>query len=145
MASSVRSNYHCNQQQKTWTSTEPRLRPLEGARVLVVDDEFLIAAQLEADLTAAGAEVVGPSQTLQEASDFAARERLTAAILDIQIGHDSIGPVARLLSARSIPFIFYTGQVHTDPIRTQWPKCKVLSKPAPTGSLIAAIAALSKG
>jgi len=118
---------------------------LEGARVLVVDDEFLIAAQLEADLTAAGAEVVGPSQTLQEASDFAARERLTAAILDIQIGHDSIGPVARLLSARSIPFIFYTGQVHTDPIRTQWPKCKVLSKPAPTGSLIAAIAALSKG
>ena len=53
---------------------------MEGARVLVVDDEFLIAAQLEADLTAAGAEVVGPSQTLQEASDFAARERLTRTI-----------------------------------------------------------------
>jgi DNA-binding response OmpR family regulator len=112
--------------------------------VLVVDDEFLIAAQLECDLTEAGAEVIGPSHTLQDALALAEREHLTAAILDIQLRCDSVGPLAQLLTDRGIPFVFYTGQVHTDPIRTQWPTSKVISKPATAGNLIAAIASVMK-
>ena len=142
MVSSARSNYHCRSDQ--WTATEPAQRPLKGARVLVVDDEFLIAAQLECDLQEAGAQVFGPSHTLQDALAVAEREHLTAAILDIQLGHDNIGPLARHLADRGIPFAFYTGQSDTDPIRTQWPNSKVISKPATAANLIAAIASVMK-
>ena len=144
MASSAKSSCRFDRQQKTWTATEPAAAPLQGARVLVVDDEFLIAAQLDADLRTAGAEVIGPLLTLSEALAAAAREDMTAAILDIQIGSDGIGPVARQLSARGIPFVFYTGQAHTDPIRTQWPMCRVVSKPAPAQRLIKEVAAVMK-
>jgi DNA-binding response OmpR family regulator len=112
--------------------------------VLVVDDEFLIAAQLQCDLTEAGAEVVGPSHTLQDAIALAEREHLTAAILDIQLGRDNVGPLAQRLTDRGIPFVFYTGQVHTDPIRTRWPNSKVISKPATADNLIAAVASVMK-
>ena len=54
MVSSAKSNYLCRPD--PLTSIEPDARPLGGARVLVVDDEFLIAAQLQCDLTEAGAE-----------------------------------------------------------------------------------------
>jgi DNA-binding response OmpR family regulator len=142
MASSAKSSCRFDRHQKTWTAIESAPAPLQGARVLVVDDEFLIAAQLEADLSAAGAEVIGPLLTVSEALAAAAREDLTAAVLDIQIGSDSIGAVALELSARGIPFVFYTGQVHTDPIRAQWPMCRVVSKPAPAHRLIAEVAAV---
>ena len=139
---SAKSNYRCRPD--PWTSIEPAARPLRGARVLVVDDEFLIAAQLECDLREAGAEVIGPSHTLQKALALAEREHLTAAILDVQLGQDNVGPLAQYLTDRGIPFVFYTGQVHTDPIRMQWPNSKVISKPATVANLIAAIASVRK-
>jgi DNA-binding response OmpR family regulator len=142
MVSSAKSNYHSQSEPRT--RIEPTARPLRGARVLVVDDEFLIAAHLESNLKEAGAEVIGPSHTLQDALALAEREHLTAAILDIQLGHDNVGPLAQELSARGIPFIFYTGQTHTDPVRAQWPASKVLSKPATAADMIAAVAAVSK-
>jgi ActR/RegA family two-component response regulator len=71
-------------------ATEPAARPLKNARVLVVDDEFLIAAQLQCDLHEAGAQVIGPSHTLKDALALAEREHPTAAILDIQLGHDNM-------------------------------------------------------
>jgi DNA-binding response OmpR family regulator len=126
------------------TSIEPDARPLGGARVLVVDDEFLIAAQLKCDLEEAGAEVIGPALTLQDALALAEREHLAAAILDIQLGCDNVGPLAQRLTDRGIPFVFYTGQVHTDPIRTRWPNSKVISKPATAANLIAAVASVMK-
>jgi DNA-binding response OmpR family regulator len=107
--------------------------------MLVADDEFLIATQLQCDLQEAGAQVIGPSHTLQDALALAEREHPTAAILDIQLGHDNIGPLARHLADRRIPFVFYTGQSDTDPIRTHWPNSKVISKPATAANLIAAI------
>jgi DNA-binding response OmpR family regulator len=142
MVSSAKSNYHCRPDR--WTPIESAARPLRGARVLIVDDEFLIAAQLQSDLQDAGAQVIGPSHTLQHALALAEREHLTAAILDIQLGPDSVGPLAQRLTDRGIPFVFYTGQVHTDPIRTRWPNSKVISKPATAANLIAAVASVIK-
>jgi DNA-binding NtrC family response regulator len=133
MVSYAKSSYHCLSDQ--WTATEPAQQPLKGARVLVVDDEFLIAAQLECDLREAGAQVFGPSHALQDALAVAEREYLTAAILDIQLGHDNIGPLAEHLADRGIPCVFYTGQSDTDPIRAQWPNSKVISKPATLPSI----------
>jgi DNA-binding response OmpR family regulator len=142
MASFAKSNSRCRPDR--WTPIEPTARSLRGARILIVDDEFLIAAQLESDLRAAGAEVIGPSHTLKDALGLAQREHPTAAILDIRLGRDDVGPVAQELSKRRVPFIFYTGQAHTDPIRSRWPGSKVLSKPATAAALIAAVAAVLK-
>jgi DNA-binding response OmpR family regulator len=117
-------------------------RKLTGARILVVEDEAFIAFDLQVTLTDAGAEVIGPSLTLAEAFALASRENLSAAILDVRLGRHTIGPVARQLAARGIPFLFYSGQVETDAIRAEWPQCKVISKPAPLGALVRAVAAL---
>jgi DNA-binding response OmpR family regulator len=119
-----------------------RPRKLSGARILVVEDEAFIALDLQATLTDAGAEVIGPSLTLEQAFALASRENLSAAILDVRLGRDTVGPVARQLAARDIPFLFYTGQVEAESIRRQWPRCKIISKPAPLRTLVGAVAAL---
>jgi DNA-binding response OmpR family regulator len=142
MASSAKSHYRSQRSQ--WKPTEPVARPLSGVRVLIVDDEFLIAAQLQCDFRAAGAEVIGPSHTLKDALALAKRDRPTAAILDIHLGPDDISPLTQELSDRGIPFVFYTGQSGTDRIRAQWPTSKFISKPAPADRLIGAIVAMVK-
>ena len=142
MGSSAKSNYRCRPDQ--WTPIEPTARALRGARILIVDDEYLIAAQLASDLRAAGGEIIGPAHTLQNALALAQREHPTAAVLDIRLGRDDVGPVAQELSKRGVPFIFYTGQTHTDPIRSRWPGSKVMSKPVTAATLIAAVAAVLK-
>src|SRR5262245_14062832 len=97
--------------------------PLSGARILVVEDDFLIALELAAVLSDAGAEVVGPSHTVEAALQLAEGETLSAAVLDIRIGKTTVAPVARCLSAHDVPFLFYTGQSRTDPLREEWPDC----------------------
>jgi DNA-binding response OmpR family regulator len=125
-----------------WATEAGAGRTLKGARILVVEDEALIAFDLQATLTDAGAEVVGPSLTVTEAFALAGRENLSAAVLDVRLGRHAIEPVARQLAARSIPFLFYTGQVETDPIKAEWPQCEIIAKPAPSRTLVRAVAAL---
>src|SRR5262245_12643181 len=87
---------------------------LNGARVLVVEDDFFIGLELAAILTDAGAVVVGPRQTLQSALAVADDDTLSAAILDIRLGQDTVEPVARRLEEHHVPFLFYTGQARND-------------------------------
>ncbi len=61
-------------------------------------------------------------------------------MLDIQVGNETVEPVARLLARRYIPFAFYTGQADAGPIRAKWPKCKIICKPARPKALVDAIA-----
>lgn len=118
---------------------------LSGARVLVVEDDFFIALELTTILSEAGAEVVGPSQTLAAALTLAEDETLSAAILDIRLGNGTVAPVAHRLADRHVPFFFYTGQSRTDPLQLEWPDCRVLSKPASPNAIVKAVAALLKG
>lgn len=117
--------------------------PLDGAHVLVVEDDFLILAELESGLAEAGAEVVGPCRNATDALAVLDGQNVTAAILDLQLGGGrSSVPVGRELARRGIPFLFYTGQLDTQPIRAEWPDCRVISKPAPLGMLMRAVAQL---
>lgn len=120
----------------------PNSTLLSGARVLVVEDDFFIAVELAATLSDAGAEVIGPSQTVAAALALAEDESLSAAILDIRLGDDTVAPVARRLAAHHVPFVFYTGQSRSDPLRAEWPDCAILSKPALPASIVKAVAAL---
>ena len=115
---------------------------LAGRRILVVEDEIIIAMALQAGLEDDEAEVVGPSHTLAAALDLAAHADVSAAILDLCLGPESIAPVARLLNERGIPFLFYTGQSESDPVRREWPRVLSLPKPTPTRQIVQAVASL---
>jgi DNA-binding response OmpR family regulator len=108
----------------------------------VVEDDFLIALELADTLSDAGAQVVGPTRTLESALVAADDPTLSAAVLDMRLGANSAAPVARRLAERGIPFLFYTGQAETDPLRAEWPECPIVSKPALLRSLVAQVAAL---
>ena len=82
---------------------------LEGAKILVVEDEFLVATLIEDMLQSAGCVVSGPIPRVAEALEAVEHGTYDAAILDINLAGVRIDPVADALARRDIPFIFVTG------------------------------------
>jgi CheY-like chemotaxis protein len=84
---------------------------LGGLRLLVVEDEALVAMMLEDMLDEFGCIVVDVAGTLSKGLDLAANEQLLfdGAILDVNLGGEKVYPVADRLVARGVPFIFCTG------------------------------------
>src|SRR5690349_8084617 len=82
---------------------------LEGVRVLVVEDEFLVATLIEDMLQSAGCVVSGPIPRVADALDAVDHGIYDAAILDVNLAGDRIDPVADALSRRNVPFMFVTG------------------------------------
>ena len=82
---------------------------LTGRRILVVEDDILIAMLIEEILQDLGCVVVGPVATLDEALRLAGDAALDAAVLDVTIRGGQIYPAAEHLLARGIPFILASG------------------------------------
>lgn len=114
---------------------------LAGARILIVEDDFLIAMQLQSLFEEEGAEVIGPCYTLADALQVAQDGEFSAASLDLNLGRDVATPVAQLLSDRKVPFVFYSVQTN-DPALAGWRHIRLLQKPARTEELVAAMAML---
>lgn len=88
----------------------PVFPPLRGRRVLVVEDEYMLAEDLREGLEQQGAEVAGPVSTVAEALELLGQEPAPDfAILDINLQGETVYPVAVALRARGIPFLFATG------------------------------------
>ncbi len=113
---------------------------LSGARILVVEDDFLISTELDSILAAAGATVLGPCRTLAQAERVMKANRISAAILDFRIGETTSLPVAAELNRHGIPFVFFTGQTNTSQIATACPGATVISKPFQRRTIVAALA-----
>jgi len=88
------------------TKIDPRLK---GLRVIVVEDETLVAILLEDMLGELGCEVLGTAQRIAKALDLVGQTTPDAAVLDVNIAGDEVYPVAAALAARDIPFVFATG------------------------------------
>ena len=82
---------------------------LAGVRVLVVEDDMLIAIHVEEALRDLGCIVVGPVGKLDDALRLADGESLDAAILDVNVRGGHVYPVAERLRARGIPFALASG------------------------------------
>jgi CheY-like chemotaxis protein len=95
----------------TMTSQLPLDSLLKGARILVVEDDWLISTLLADVLTDRGCEVVGPVSSVAGALVLAAGEAIDAALLDLNVKGEVSYPVARTLAERGIPFAFLTGYV----------------------------------
>jgi CheY-like chemotaxis protein len=112
-------------------------------RVLLVEDEAIIAIMLEDMLVDLGCEVVGPVASFAEAIQLARSEVLAGAFLDVHLGGESIYPVADLLAARDIPFVFVSGYGRAG-IEARYSGAIVLSKPILDADLERAVAALRR-
>ncbi|MBD7940383.1 response regulator [Brevundimonas guildfordensis] len=81
-----------------------------GRRVLIVEDESLVAMLLETILVDLGCDVVGPESNIEDGLNAASgTSRLDAALLDVNVAGQEIFPVAEALKARGVPFVFSTG------------------------------------
>jgi CheY-like chemotaxis protein len=87
------------------------MRSLQGLRLLVVEDEAMIAMLIEDLLTDLGCVVVGIAGTVAKGVAMARSKDLAldGAILDVNLGGEKVFPVAEALAARGVPFIFLTG------------------------------------
>ncbi|MEX2643010.1 MAG: HWE histidine kinase domain-containing protein [Acetobacterales bacterium] len=95
--------------------TVEELRNLRGLRVLVAEDERLVAMDLERQLAQWGITVLGPADSLSEAVRIAGRTPPDLALLDLNLGGESSEPLARDLLRRQVPVLFLTGY-HTGSI-----------------------------
>ena len=114
---------------------------LNAARVLLVEDSFFILMELESALLDAGAEAVC-CRTVREALSSLDEQPVSAAVLDVQLDRETSESVADRLARQGIPFLFYTGQMEAPPMHAGWPRCRVISKPAPRELIVAAVADL---
>ena len=85
------------------------LRLGTGHRILLVEDEILVAMMMMDILTELGFFVIGPCNRLAEAMIAAVHDNIDAGIIGINLGGEFVDPVADVLAARKIPFVFVTG------------------------------------
>jgi CheY-like chemotaxis protein len=104
--------------------------PLTGVRLLLVEDEAMVAMMIEEMLTGLGCVVVDIAGTLARGLSVVetAAEALDAAVLDVNLGGEQVYPVAEKLAARGVPFVFSTGYGLTG-ISPDFARVPALAKP----------------
>jgi DNA-binding response OmpR family regulator len=113
---------------------------LKGRNILLVEDEMMVAMLLEAVLENEGCNVISAGH-LEQATRLAKERAIDAAILDMNLHGRRSYPVADVLVARAIPFVFATGCGDVD-LMTLYPTRPVLAKPDRPDVLIASLTSL---
>jgi PAS domain S-box-containing protein len=98
-------------------------------RILIVEDEALVALQLQNDLEEAGHHVIGPARSLKHGLMLASREEIHMALLDVRLGSDTSEAIAEELLSRKIPFAFATGYADYSMLPEHLRSAPKLSKP----------------
>lgn len=112
---------------------------LRNRRVLIVEDEYMIADDMALDLKCFGAEVVGPAASVKTAlACLAENEDIDAAVVDINLGGEMAYPVADALTERGVPFLFATGYERWS-IPERYSKVVLCEKPVEAASIARAL------
>lgn len=113
---------------------------LNGLRVLVVEDNLLLAEVIRDVLEAYGCEVVGPVPDVAQGIALARDAPLDGAVLDINLGGEPCFPIATALAERTIPYLFLTGYDNSRIIPAEHRAAERIPKPVDPAALSAAIA-----
>ncbi|SEO93365.1 Response regulator receiver domain-containing protein [Methylobacterium sp. ap11] len=114
---------------------------LSGCRVLVVEDDFYLATDAARALERAGAHVMGPCATEEEARAVLDEQRPDAVVVDINLGRGPSFKLAETLKDRGIPFVFTTGY-DAKVIPTKFAGIERLEKPLQLRQIVSAVAKL---
>ena len=115
---------------------------LHGRRVLIVEDETLVAMELCDIVEGHEGRVIGPFRTNRDALSALERERVDAAILDLNLADGEATPIAERLVARRIPILICTAGTLPRAMRTNWPDLPIHRKPVRAARLVADLGAL---
>jgi CheY-like chemotaxis protein len=118
--------------------------PPEGKRVLVVEDELMIRMLLQDMLADLGHTVAAEAGRIEEALALAKQGEFDVAILDVNLNGEPISPVADILIARGVPFVFATGYGQRG-VPEPYRETPTLQKPFQVDALGEAIAAVTAG
>ena len=114
-------------------------RTLHARRILVVEDEYMLAADLEMELLDAGAIVLGPFGTVETTIEFIGMEqKIDGAILDVNLRGEMIFPAADLLIERGVPFVLTTGY-DASVIPLRFKHCAQFEKPFSMAKMVQTI------
>jgi DNA-binding response OmpR family regulator len=102
--------------------------PLQGLRVLVVEDEALVAMLIEEYLTEFGCVVACSARRVSNGLESIRESRFGAAVLDVNVAGESVSPIAEALEKEKIPFVFASGYGARG-IEARWSGRPVLEKP----------------
>jgi CheY-like chemotaxis protein len=84
-------------------------RVLRGARLLIVEDEYLLARDMADYFENLGAQIVGPAGTVGDALALIDSCEIQVAVLDVNLRDERVYPVADMLTQKQIPFVFASG------------------------------------
>ena len=114
-------------------------KPLNGLRILVVEDNFLAAEVVRDALEQNGCTVIGPVGRVAEGLRLVEQEKLDGAVLDINLNGDRCFPIAEALRGRGVPFVFLTGYDSSTVIPAELRETRRLGKPVHEHHLIEAL------
>lgn len=113
---------------------------LHGLRILVLEDEFLIAMDVEQLCRDHGAADVTIARDLREIGDQALPSRFDAAVVDLMLGGVSTLDFAARLRSEGVPFVFASGYSDSDELKVSFPEITLVTKPYSGDDLIEAVA-----
>jgi CheY-like chemotaxis protein len=114
---------------------------VEGLSILMVEDQLLIAMDVQTMLAREGAATVETASSVKEALHSLTIVQPDVAILDVNLGNGSSIPVAHALAARGIPFVFATGYGETSLIPSELGHVPIVRKPYDIAALMGALTA----
>lgn len=113
---------------------------LHGLRILVLEDEFLIAMDVEQLCRDHGAADVTIARDLGEIGEQALPSRFDAAVVDLMLGGVSTLDFAARLRSEGVPFVFASGYSDSDEVKVAFPEIRLVTKPYSGDDLIEAVA-----
>jgi hypothetical protein len=128
LGANTKSAYKSFHEERIGHSARSTSLAMGGNRILVVEDEPLVAMNLSTSLAELGFHVVGPYSTLAKAAAAAAETEVDAALLDVNLSGKVVYPVAEILASKNVPFAFITGY-GTAALPDKYANAPVLQKP----------------
>lgn len=114
---------------------------LQGKRILLIEDEALVAMEIEAQLMSAGCKIIGPAATIEKAKRLVSEASFDAALVDANLDGHPVDEIAAALTKKEIPFAFATGYGR-EALPPLFQDAQILAKPFNVDQLLSTVGVL---